>query len=129
MPSVCCLCVLLFMLLAASCGSGGGVGRVPKDTVDAFFTAIKNGDFDSAYGMLSASDRQQVTMEQWREANTGTEAFDFKISGAEKVEGKDAAVGVVLTQGGNSKSVNMALVKENGIWNVSLEKSSSLNSN
>ena len=57
---------------------------------------------------------------------TSTEPFTFKILN-EKTELKDSVVGVQLSQGGQSETLYIVLVRELGAWRVSLDQSNTMN--
>jgi hypothetical protein len=102
----------------------------PEETVRRYLGALKAGDFDRAYDLVSAAMRQGKDREVWvKEQKTGmsfadVKIFDFKVYRG-KVEGDVAHVPDVLSsqdrfvnQLGLTEYELYTLVKENGVWKV-----------
>ncbi|MBK5093849.1 MAG: DUF4878 domain-containing protein, partial [Actinobacteria bacterium] len=56
----------------------------------------------------------------------GNEPVSYRVMD-EKIKGKEAVVGVRLSQGGESDDMYIALSKEDGTWKVSLGRSNTMN--
>ncbi|MBU1669944.1 MAG: DUF4878 domain-containing protein [Actinobacteria bacterium] len=124
------LALLLVLCAAPGCGSGGP-SRTPEEVTLEFLGTLKEGDYASAYDMLSAADREGMTEEQWRgylaELLSGIdESVSYEITDEQTSE-DEAAVGVEITQGGESQTLYIMLVPEGDDWKISLERSETMN--
>jgi hypothetical protein len=116
-------------LLLATAASAFDPGS-PEDTVTRYLAALKSGDFDAAYGLVSAAMRQGKSREVWVKEQKGGMAFaDVKIFEYHvypgKVEGEKAQVPNVLSsqdrfvnQLGLTEHELYTLVREDGAWKV-----------
>jgi hypothetical protein len=125
------LCLVVLLVLSAGCSPKTGYAR-PSKVVTAYFNAFKAGHYNEAYKLLSKDDRSQISLEKYKEeaakqvGTPSTEPFTFKILD-EKTELKDSVVGVQLSQGGQSETMYIVLVRELGAWRVSLDQSNTMN--
>ncbi|MFH1151305.1 MAG: DUF4878 domain-containing protein [Actinomycetota bacterium] len=124
------LALLLVICAAPGCGSGAP-SRTPEEVTLEFLGTLKEGDYASAYDMLSAADREGMTEEQWRghlaELLSGIdESVSYEITDEQTSE-DEAAVGVEITQGGESQTLYIMLVPEGDDWKISLERSETMN--
>lgn len=121
---------LVIMLSAAGCG-GQAPARTPSRVTVDFMDALRNGEFAAAYEMLSAADRGNLTEKQWtedvgRELAGIDESVTCEVTDEESAK-NEAVVGIELTQGGESETFYIVLVKEGDAWKVSLERSDTMN--
>ena len=102
----------------------------PEETVKQYLAALKAGNFDRAYELISKAMKQGKDKEVWvKEQKTGmafadVKIFDFTVYPG-KVEGDVAHVPNVLSsqdrfvnQLGLTEYELYTLVKENGVWKV-----------
>src|SRR5438105_15802475 len=102
----------------------------PEETVKRYLAALKAGNFDQAYEVISKAMKQGKDKEVWvKEQKTGmafadVKIFDFTVYPG-KVEGEVARVPNVLSsqdrfvnQLGLTEYELYTLVKENGVWKV-----------
>ena len=102
----------------------------PSETVRRYLGALKSGDFDAAYDLVSAAMRQGKAREAWVKEQRTLMAFaDVKIFGFDvqpaTIEGEVARVPNVLSsqdrlvnQIGLTEYELYTLVKESGAWKV-----------
>jgi hypothetical protein len=124
--------VLLVSLLglglsAVGCGGGGtSGGGTPKQAATNWLNDLKNGNWGATYDALSSADQKKITRQQWIDnyKKQGKPAADtsFTVSG-EKVNGQNATVTVKITQGGQSQSGSLSLIKEGNNWKISASTS------
>jgi hypothetical protein len=118
-------------MLSGGCSPKTGYAR-PSKVVTAHFNAFRTGHYDASYKLLSKDDRAQISLAEYKKeaakqaGTTSTEPFTFKILN-EKTELKDSVVGVQLSQGGQSETLYIVLVRELGAWRVSLDQSNTMN--
>ena len=118
----------LVLLLAAA--AGAVESRSPEDTVRRYLGALKAGDFDAAYDVVSKAMKQGKEREVWvKEQKAGmafadVKIFDFQVYPG-KVEGEVARVPNVLSsqdrfvnQLGLTEYELYTLVREGGAWKV-----------
>jgi hypothetical protein len=115
-------------LFAASCGQKSTTSTgTPKQVVTKWLNDLKSGDWSASYDALTSADQKKITRKQWVSSYTsqGKPSADvsFAVSG-EKITGDKATVSVKVTQGGQSQSGALSLVKEGNIWKVSASTSS-----
>ena len=124
------------MVAIASCSSKGDQSS-PSGTLDAMFTAMKNGNMDdikkfitkqdiafmeSAEKLITSVDPDAVAK---MKAKMGDE-FKAKVKDVkytlknEKVDGDKATVDAEITENGKTNSHTFNLVKEAGAWKISL---------
>jgi hypothetical protein len=121
--------VVLGLLLAAA-APGAGAPLSPEETVTRYLGALKAGNFDQAYDLVSKAMKQGKDREVWvKEQKTGmafadVKIFDFHVHPG-KVEGDVAQVPNVLSsqdrfvnQLGLTEYELYTLVKEDGAWKV-----------
>ena len=102
----------------------------PEETVKRYLAALKAGNFDQAYEVISKAMKQGKDKEVWvKEQKTGmafadVKIFDFHVHPG-KVEGDVAQVPNVLSsqdrfvnQLGLTEYELYTVVKENGVWKV-----------
>jgi hypothetical protein len=120
----------LALLTAVRAGAVESKLRSPEDTVRRYLTALKAGDFDAAYDVISHAMKQGKEREVWvKEQKTGmafadVKIFDFQVHPG-KVEGDVARVPNVLSsqdrfvnQLGLTEYELYTLVREDGAWKV-----------
>jgi len=127
-PIILILAVLL--MLSAGCSPKTGYAK-PSKVVTAYFNAFTTGHYDVAYKLLSKDDRSQISLAEYKKSSTAlvgssTEPFTFKITN-EETELKQSVVGVVLSQGGQTETLYIALVREGAAWRISLDQSNTMN--
>jgi len=105
----------------------------PEDTVKRYLGALKAGNFDQAYDLVSKAMRQGKDREVWvKEQKTGMSFADVKIFDFDvypgKIEGDVAHVPNVLSsqdrfvnQLGLTEYELYTLVKEDGTWRVDMQ--------
>jgi hypothetical protein len=121
------VCLMALGIFAASCGSSSTTTNTPKQVVTSWLNDLKNGNWASSYKSLSAADQKKITEKQWVEtySKQGKPPADVKFTvSSEKVTGDKASVNVKITQGGQSQSGTIVLVKEGNTWKVSASSSS-----
>jgi hypothetical protein len=126
-----CVTVLVILFSAAGCGGGQAPARTPSEVTQDFLETLKDGDYAAAYGMLSSADRDSMTEKQWtedvgRELAGIDESVTCEVTDEESAK-NEAVVGIELTQGGESETFYIVLLKEGGAWKVSLERSDTMN--
>ena len=121
---------LLLAALLALAARGGAASLSPEDTVKRYLAALKAGNFDQAYDLVSKAMKQGKDPEVWvKEQKTGmafadVKIFDFQVYPG-KIEGDVAQVPDVLSsqdrfvnQLGLTEYELYTLVKEGGEWKV-----------
>jgi len=118
--------VALFVATAAPAFEAGS----PEDTVTRYLAALKSGDFDAAYGLVSPAMRQGKSREVWvKEQKSGMAFADVKIFDYHVYPGKvdDAKAEVPNVLSSQDRFVNQlgltehelyTLVREDGAWKV-----------
>ncbi len=114
----------LVLLAAVSCKSGGGD---PKETVEHFFTALKDKKFDEAKKYATKESQSLLDMigslSQKIPDSTSNKAKEEKFDVTNvKINGDAATADVVPTDKSAGLTVN--LKKEDGQWKVAFDKSS-----
>lgn len=114
-------------LFAVGCGQQSTTQTgTPKQAVTSWLNDLKNGDWSATYNALTSADQKKITREQWIStySSQGKPSADvsFTASG-EKITGNKATVNVKITQGGQSQSGSINLVKEGNTWKVSASTS------
>src|SRR5881628_751014 len=122
--------VAVLVVLVARAASGAVAPLTPEETVRRYLGALKAGNFDQAYDLVSKAMRQGKDREVWvKEQKTGMSFADVKIFDFDvypgKVEGDLAYVPNVLSsqdrfvnQLGLTEYELYTLVKEDGTWKV-----------
>jgi len=122
--------VAVLVVLVARAASGAVAPLTPEETVRRYLGALKAGNFDQAYDLVSKAMRQGKDREVWvKEQKTGMSFADVKIFDFDvypgKVEGDLAYVPNVLSsqdrfvnQLGLTEYELYTLVKEEGTWRV-----------
>src|SRR5262245_27105168 len=121
------------LLALALCAAGAVAAtepRSPADTVRRYLGALKSGDFDAAYDVVSKAMKQGKAREVWvKEQKAGMSfadvtIFDFQVYPG-KIEGEEARVPNVLSsqdrfvnQLGLTEYELYTLVREDGAWKV-----------
>jgi hypothetical protein len=119
----CCSCLFIMTLLGGGCFAALYFGTAaPVAAARAEISAVKAGDIDAAYALLSSEYRQQVSRGSF-------EAFVTKHPGlrentdstfmSRSVQNDTAKLAGVLTHSGGAEPVIFELVKENGSWKIS----------
>ena len=122
------LSLAIGLLLAGLAGADAPLS--PEETVRRYLQAVKDGDFDQAYDLVSKAMRQGKDKEVWvKEQKTGmsfaqVKIFAFHVQPA-KVDGDTAHVPNILdsqdrfvNQLGLTEYELYTLVKEDGRWKV-----------
>jgi hypothetical protein len=118
------------LLLLVAAGVGAVESSSPEETVRRYLGALKAGDFNAVYDVISKAMKQGKEREVWvKEQKTGmafadVKIFDFQVYPA-KVEGAVARVPNVLSsqdrfvnQLGLTEYELYTLVREDGAWKV-----------
>ena len=132
--------ILLLVSIVLAFAACNTAGNSPKATVDAMFTAMKNGNLDEMKKCITKSDVSMIeagekfltaldpdAVKKMREKMT-TE-FKDKVKDVkytlkdEKIDGDKATVTAEVVENGKTESHNFDLVKEDGAWKVSFMKS------
>ena len=121
---------LLALALCATSAVAVTAPRSPEDTVRRYLGALKTGDFDAAYDVVSKAMKQGKDREVWvKEQKAGmsfadVKIFDFQVYPG-KIEGVQARVPNVLlsqdrfvNQLGLTEYELYTLVREDGAWKV-----------
>ena len=120
LPMIICAATLS-VLASLGCGGAGGEAS-PVDATREFMTEVINGDYESAYGMLSEASQDMVSYEEFTEGmNEGTpeslEGVEFRLT-----QETSASAEVAITwPGGDTGS--LPLVREDGAWRLDLTDS------
>ena len=132
-PLFCAVLLAASVPLVAGCGQNATQVKTPTRVTRDFINALEQDDLDTAYDMLTAEDKKAITRTEWREEAVkelgtvpGNEPVSYRVMD-EKIKGKEAVVGVRLSQGGESDDMYIALSKEGGTWKVSLGRSNTMN--
>jgi hypothetical protein len=132
--------ILLFVAIAlafTACNTGG---LSPKATVDALFTAMKNGNYDEMKKYITKADISNIEFAEQALAKLNPDAAkqmrekaiaEFKDRATkttytltnEKIDGDKASVTADINENGEKKSQNFDLLKEDGAWKVSFSSS------
>jgi hypothetical protein len=120
--------LLALGIFAASCGSSGTTTTSsPKQVVTTWLDNLKNGNWAASYKPLSAADKKKISEKEWIDtySKQGKPPTDVKfVVSSEKITGNKATVDVKVTQGGQSQTGTIALVKEGNDWKISASASS-----
>ncbi|HQW83526.1 MAG TPA: DUF4878 domain-containing protein [Ferruginibacter sp.] len=130
--------ILIFCLLAgiAACNSHSDMTS-PSGTMNAMFTAMKNGNMDDIKKFITKKDVQFIESAEKLMNSVDPDAiakmktkmgdeFKAKVKDMkytlknEKVEGDKATVDAEVTENGKTDSHTFNLVKEDGAWKISL---------
>lgn len=119
--------VVSFMILFVSC-SGTGNSNSPSAAAEAYYKAMKSGDFEKAlsYSLIADDNDKQMVISALEEMRKGGfEIKDFKIISEEILEdGENAHVKVEVTtvpkqgQEPETDTDNLSAMKVNGVWMV-----------
>lgn len=120
------------VILFSSCSNPAGS---PKSVVGSFLNAMKSGDVTEIKKYITKSDVNTIEIgeslaksfgqgdkfiekmrNEFKEKSKNV-TFDVKD---EKVEGDNATVNVAVTDNGKTENQTFKLIKENGVWKVSL---------
>ncbi|MBX2933997.1 MAG: DUF4878 domain-containing protein [Ferruginibacter sp.] len=130
--------ILGFCLLAgiAACNTHSDMTS-PTGTIDAMFTAMKNGNMDDIKKFITKKDVQFLESAEKLVTSVDPDAiakmkskmgdeFKTKVKDVkytlknEKVDGDKATVDAEVTENGKTESHTFNLVKEDGAWKISL---------
>lgn len=108
---------LCLALLLAGC-TGLDAGRTPESTVSAFASAMRDGRIDDAYGLMSESYRQRVSLEQFRQyfADYPAEVQQTARALSSQRGRTEEEARVEYGEG-----ENLRLVRERGDWRVATD--------
>jgi hypothetical protein len=104
-------------LFAVVFGTTGGL----VTTADAFFSALEQGDYDTAYASLSEEFHGNTTIEELRSFAQESALADYSESTwwERSVSGDEGFLdGEVQTRGGQRIPVSITLLKENDDWKI-----------
>lgn len=127
-----CICLIGVLYSCNNAGSGS-----PKGAVTAFIDASKKGDMSEIKKLITKSDVSMIEMAENMMAQfdpKGSQemkdkmAKEFKIKADsakieikdEKIDGDNATVNVAFVVDGKTENRPFSLVKEEGIWKISL---------
>lgn len=108
------LCVVL---LLAGC-PGLNAGRTPESAVSAFASAMREGRIDDAYGLMSESYRQRVSLEQFRQYFDDYPAEVQQTARALSAQRGRTEQEALVEYG---EGENLRLVRERGEWRVATD--------
>ena len=116
--------VLALMVVSVGCGSGSSDESKIKDTVNGFFGAISDGDYEKLFDYYAGAG--QMTQEQKDQAVELLKTFmpsgiEIKVKSIEKVKvtGDTATASVVITMAGtDTPAQDFNFVKEDGSWKL-----------
>jgi len=122
--------LIALAVVIAAAPAFAGETLSPEETVKRYLGALKAGNFDQAYDLISKAMKQGKEREVWlKEQKTGMAVADVKIFEFTvypgKIEGDVAHVPDILSsqdrfvnQLGLTEYELYTLVKENGVWKV-----------
>jgi ketosteroid isomerase-like protein len=116
--------VLSLVLVSTGCASSSSDESKIKDTVNKFFDAISDGDYEQMFDYAVGGD--QMTQEQKDAAVQLLKQFmpsgvEIKVKTVDdvKVTGDTATASIVITIGGtDSPAQNLNFKKEDGSWKI-----------
>lgn len=108
--------VVIVTLILASCGSGGGA-KADKTATD-FLTALSNGDFEAAKGLVTEDSKEGIESLQMLAAD---QVKGKKYTVVSTKEDGDKAVATYTEEGGDGEKT-LNLVKKDGKWAVAFDK-------
>ena len=115
--------VLALMVVSVGCASSSDESKI-KSTVNGFFDAISDGDYEDAFDYVAGAD--QLSQEQKDAAVALLKQFmptgvEIKVKSVDVGEVKDdkATASVVVTIGGtDSPAQDFDFAKEDGSWKI-----------
>ncbi|HEY5532098.1 MAG TPA: DUF4878 domain-containing protein [Candidatus Anoxymicrobiaceae bacterium] len=114
-------------LFAAGCGQKSTAQTgTPKQVVTNWLNDLKSGNWSASYDSLTSADQKKMTRKQWvaSYSSQGKPAADVSFAvTSEKITGDKATVTVKITEGGQSQSGPITLVKEGNTWKISASTS------
>jgi len=114
-------------LFAAGCGQKSTTQTgTPKQVVTNWLNDLKTGNWSASYDALTSADQKKMSRQQWvtSYSSQGKPAADVSFAvTSEKITGNKATVSVKVSQGSQSQSGSIALVKEGDAWKVSASTS------
>lgn len=127
--------VLAAWLVKNICGAKDSSGLSPEDTVKAFYSSIIEGDWEGAQELCAPTDDMEIylsTFRQFREKAARTDSLALSIA-SESLSGADMSLSegrhetkdlfrtlfTITTDDGASKTKEVELKKEDGVWLVS----------
>ncbi len=120
MVLACILSLLVSAAVLVGCGGGGSSSQTPEQAMQAFFAAVKKSDTNATWNMLSADSQKQLNSKSsWGEQikQMASSSVDYTV-GKATVNGDKGSVKVTATAGGQTKTVSISVIKENGVWKV-----------
>lgn len=113
-------------LFVAGCGQQSTTkAGSPKQVVTDWLNDLKNGNWGAAYDGLTSADKQKIPRKEWIDTYSKQgkpTGVSFTVTG-EKITGDKATVSVKTTQGSQSQTGSLALIKEGNTWKVSASTS------
>jgi len=104
----------LLVVLAMAAGCGGGAGRGPTSTLDAYASALDRGDWGAAYDMMSESFRAKTPRAEFNRMMAESRAEVRETSRRLRARGKLSMTAELHFGLGDT----MRLVQEGGRWRV-----------
>ncbi len=129
-----CWIVLMTLVLSAAGAFAATDSTTPEDTVKQYLTAVKGGDFNAAYPLVTRDMAQNKSKEEWVKEQqwvmqmAEVKIFEFQVYPG-KIEGEKAYVPNVLNS--QDKFLNQlgvvehelyTLVKEDGRWKINQQQ-------
>lgn len=94
----------------------------PVKAVEAQLTYLKQGNFDTAYGLFSNLGKKNMSLDQFKKfVSTNSTLLDFKTDffSNERVQNDQATInGTVTGEDGTKLPVEYRLINENGSWKI-----------
>jgi hypothetical protein len=116
----CILSLLVSAAVLVGCGGGGSSSQTPEQVMQAFFAAVKKSDANTTWNMLSADSQKQLKSKSQWEADIkqmASSGVDYKV-GKATIKGDKGTVEVTASAGGQTQTVSISVIKENGAWKV-----------
>jgi hypothetical protein len=114
----CILALLASAAVLVGCGGGGSSSQTPEQVMQAFWAAAAKQDVNSCWNMISAGDQKLLKSKSAFEADLKVWVPSKFTVGKATINGNKATVKVTYTTEGQTSTLSMSLIKENGVWKV-----------